>query len=84
VMSLAVGPPPISSGSFSLLTPLAGTSPDVVCFENKSRAFFIEEEREVQSYVQDFERLNAMSLNPADSLKRLKAALAECRADRGE
>jgi transcriptional regulator with XRE-family HTH domain len=84
VLSLSVGPPPISSGSFSLLTPFAGTSPDVVCFENKSRAFFIEEEREVQSYVHDFERLNAMSLSTADSLKRLRAALAECRADRGE
>jgi transcriptional regulator with XRE-family HTH domain len=83
LLSLAVGPPPISSGSFSLLTPLADTTPDVVCFENKSRAFFIDEEHEVHSYVQDFERIGVMALSPADSLKRLKAALAACRAGSG-
>jgi len=79
VLNLSAGLPPISSGSFSLLTPFAGSSPDVVCFENESRAFFIDEEYEVRSYVEDFERLCEMASSPRESVSRLKAALAECR-----
>lgn len=82
VLGLASGPPPISSGAFTLLTPFTGASPDLVCFENKSRAFFISEEGEVQSYAQDFERLGAMALSAAESVARLEAALDLCRGGR--
>jgi transcriptional regulator with XRE-family HTH domain len=82
ILELSTGPLPISAGSFSLLTPLGGSTPDVVCFENKSRVFFIEDEREVYSYVEDFERLSATALSRDESLDRLTTALDACRENR--
>jgi transcriptional regulator with XRE-family HTH domain len=69
------GAPPVTAGSFSVLESRATGTEDVVYLENKTRIFFIESETEVHGYTQDFYRLTAMALSPADSLDFIKNAI---------
>lgn len=64
VLLFKSGIPPVTSGSFSILESMA---PDVVYLENKTRFFFIDSEREVHQYVQEFELLSSMALDPDES-----------------
>jgi transcriptional regulator with XRE-family HTH domain len=75
VLPFTAGLPPVTAGSFSILESLATEGPDVVYLENKTRIFFIESEAEVHSYTQQFHRLTAMALSPADSLGFIKNAI---------
>lgn len=63
VLLFRSGIPPVTSGSFSILESMATSAPDVVYLENKTRFFFIDSEREVHQYVQEFELLSSMALD---------------------
>jgi len=76
VLPFAVGLPPVSAGSFSVLGSSASEDADVVYLENKSRIFFLESEFEVHSYVQDFELLSAWALSPAESIDFINEKVA--------
>ncbi|QUQ67021.1 helix-turn-helix domain-containing protein [Kutzneria sp. CA-103260] len=67
VLRFKSGIPPVTAGSFSILESMATNTPDVVYLENKTRFFFIDTEREVHQYVQEFELLSSMALDPDDS-----------------
>lgn len=67
VLLFRSGIPPVTSGSFSILESMATKTPDVAYLENKTRFFFIESEREVHQYVQEFELLSSMALDPDES-----------------
>lgn len=67
VLLFKSGIPPVTSGSFSILESGATNTPDVVYLENKTRFFFIDLEREVHQYVQEFELLSEMALDPDES-----------------
>jgi transcriptional regulator with XRE-family HTH domain len=72
VLRFESGLPPVTSGSFSILDSMATGTADVVYLENKTRAFFVETEREVHQYVQEFELLSSMAMDPDDSLEFIK------------
>jgi transcriptional regulator with XRE-family HTH domain len=74
VLRFEAGLPPVTSGSFSILDSLATGTADVVYLENKNRAFFIETEREVHQYVQEFELLRTMALDADASLDFIQQA----------
>ncbi|MEV4149878.1 helix-turn-helix transcriptional regulator [Amycolatopsis sp. NPDC049691] len=67
VLLFKSGIPPVTSGSFSILESLATNTPDVAYLENKTRFFFIDTETEVHQYVQEFELLSSMALDPDES-----------------
>jgi transcriptional regulator with XRE-family HTH domain len=67
VLLFKSGIPPVTSGSFSILESTATQRPDVVYLENKTRIFFVDLEREVHQYVQEFELLSSMALDPDES-----------------
>jgi transcriptional regulator with XRE-family HTH domain len=67
VLRFEAGIPPVTSGSFSILESMATSTPDVVYLENKTRFFFVDSEREVHQYVQEFELLSEMALDPDES-----------------
>jgi transcriptional regulator with XRE-family HTH domain len=67
VLLFEAGMPPVTSGSFSILKSMATNTPDVVYLENKTRFFFVDSEREVHQYVQEFELLSSMALDPDSS-----------------
>lgn len=67
VLLFKSGIPPVTSGSFSILESMATNTSDVVYLENKTRFFFIDLEREVHQYVQEFELLSSMALDPDES-----------------
>lgn len=67
VLKLSAGLPPVSTGAFSVLRPFEDVAPDLVCIENKTRVFFIEDRDDVHGFYQDFEKLRGMAMNPADS-----------------
>ncbi|MFS8096859.1 helix-turn-helix domain-containing protein [Lentzea alba] len=75
VLRFEAGLPPVTSGSFSILDSLATGTADVVYLENKTRAFFIDTEREVHQYVQEFELLSSMALDPDASLDFIQQAV---------
>jgi transcriptional regulator with XRE-family HTH domain len=77
VLPFAAGLPPVTAGSFSILTSPVTKAADVVYLENKTRTFFIEHEREVHNYAQEFQLLSAMALGTEESLDRIKESLAE-------
>lgn len=74
VLRFEAGLPPVTSGSFSILDSLATGTADVVYLENKTRAFFVETEHEVHQYVQEFELLSSMALDPDASLDFIQQA----------
>lgn len=67
VLRFEAGIPPVTSGSFSILESAATNTQDVVYLENKTRIFFVDLEREVHQYVQEFELLSSMALDPDES-----------------
>jgi transcriptional regulator with XRE-family HTH domain len=67
VLQFKSGIPPVTSGSFSVLESMATNTPDVVYLENKTRIFFVDLEREVHQYVQEFELLSSMALDQDES-----------------
>jgi len=71
------GPPPVTSGSFSVLESRATGTADVVYLESKTRTHFIESEAEVHSYTRAFELISEMALDPARSAERIRRALAD-------
>lgn len=75
VLRFEAGLPPVTSGSFSILDSLATGTADVVYLENKTRAFFIETEPEVHQYVQEFDLLSSMALDPDASLDFIQQAV---------
>lgn len=74
VLLFEAGIPPVTSGSFSILESLATNTPDVVYLENKTRFFFVDMEREVHQYVQEFELLSSMALDPDESRAYMERA----------
>ncbi|MGW4527929.1 helix-turn-helix domain-containing protein [Amycolatopsis sp. NPDC004378] len=74
VLLFKSGIPPVTSGSFSVLESMATHRPDVVYLENKTRFFFIDTENEVHQYVQEFELLSSMALDPDDSRAYIERA----------
>ncbi|GAA2013481.1 helix-turn-helix domain-containing protein [Nakamurella flavida] len=77
VLPFAAGIPPVSAGSFSVLTSRATARPDVVYLENKTRISFVEADTEVHRYVRDHELLTAMALPRTRSREFLAAVLDE-------
>jgi len=77
VLPFAVGLPPVTAGSFSILESMATQAPDVVYLENKTRVFYIESATEVLGYVRDYAQLTEMALAPADSIEFIEQLTAD-------
>jgi transcriptional regulator with XRE-family HTH domain len=75
VLPFTAGLPPVTAGSFSVLEARTTEAADVVYLENKTRIFRIESEAEVHGYTQEFQRLQAMAMNPKESLKVVRRRL---------
>ncbi|GIJ44341.1 transcriptional regulator [Virgisporangium aliadipatigenens] len=76
VLPFGAGLPPVTAGSFCILESEATGLADVVYLENKTRAFFVDAEREVYLYTQDYTMLQEMALPPDESLDYMRRAAA--------